>query len=232
MYLRDPAPETSVKQGKELEALLGDIGCEQTPLVKAGQVINKGPFKFTILSPDEEKLRKLLCVWPTEVTSADTAGAATDYSLSFQDILAADKFEADTSIANGSSIAFIAEADGKAMLFLGDTHDETVLKTLSSMGYSATSKLSVELIKVSHHGSKYNTSPEFLSLINTKRYLISTDGSRHGLPDKRTIARILASSEQGIVLFNYGEVIKRMLLDGESDLYPGRLEALSEGISL
>lgn len=232
VYLADDSPETSIRQGKALEALLNEIGCERAPLVMAGQTIRKGPFTFTILSPDENKLRKLLCIWPDEGSSPDTAGACTDYALSFEEIWATDKFEADASIANGSSIAFILEADNKAMLFLGDAHDETVVESLRSLGYSAEKKLSLELIKISHHGSKYSTSPDFLKLVDSGRYLISTDGSTHGLPNKRTIARILESNPGGKILFNYEKVIRRILLSHETDAYSGRLETLDEDIRL
>lgn len=232
VLLNDDSPETSARQGKALDDLLEEIGCERMPIIKAGQVIPKGPFKFIILSPNESNLKQLLHVWPYEAESAETAGAATDHSLSFEDIWAVDEFKEDSSPPNGSSIAFIAEAEGKSMLFLGDAHDKTVVESLQSLGYCSESKLNVELVKVSHHGSKHNTSENFLAMINAGRYLISTDGSRHGLPDKRTIARILVSTADGTICFNYGSVIESLLLPHEVEVYSNRLHELSEEIRL
>ena len=231
VYLRDDSPQTSARQGKALETLLEEIGCDRERLVMAGQVIMKGPFKFTILSPDEEKLRKLLCIWPETKSSPETSGATTDYEYTFDEILAYDSFNPDTSITNGSSIAFLLEVDDKALLFLGDAHDETIVKNLYMLGYSPEDKLSTELVKVSHHGSQYNTSPEFLNLIDSHRYVISTNGLKHGLPNKRTIGRLLRLSN-GIVCFNYDSVITRMLKPQEIDVYAKRFEVLNEEIRL
>lgn len=230
IYLSGNSPDTSVRQGILFESLLDANGCERAPLVIAGQTIQCGPFTFEILSPDEESLRKLLCIWPVETASAETS-QETDYGLSFEEIWEKDSFEKDTSIANGSSIAFILRADEKSMLFLGDAHDGVVVSTLRSMGISTESKLSVDMVKISHHGSARNTSREFLDLINCQNFMISSNGSIHGLPNKRTIARILASSDSTIH-FNYKRVIERMLLSDERGVYSERLVELSEEIGL
>lgn len=229
--LRDNSPLTSVKQGKSLEALLSEIDCEQQPVVIAGQKLVKGPFTFTILSPDEKKLQKLLHEWHKEPDSGQTSVNSTDYALGLDEILANDTFMADPSPYNGSSIAFILEADDKTMLYLGDSHDEIIVRNLRTLGFSEDKRLNLDLVKISHHGSQYNTSPEFLSLINTSRYIISTNGSKHGLPNKRTIARILASNE-GKIYFNYERVIAPLLLKHESDTYSSRFETLGEEIKL
>lgn len=228
IYLGNSSPLTSVQQGKNLEILLDEIGCNRAPLIKTGQTIDKGPLKFTILSPNEEKLRKLLCIWPTENCSATTSSAKTDYSLTLKEILASDHFIPDTSQANGSSIAFILEADDKKLLFLGDSHDDILIQELSLLGYSADNKLYVDLVKISHHGSQYNTSTEFLSLIDSPSFIISTNGLKHGLPNKKTIARLLAKTE-GKVYFNYESVSKLILLPEESE-YSNRFEVLDKEI--
>lgn len=230
LYLSSDSPETSVRQGKLFETLLDEIGCDRAPLVMAGQTIQNGPFTFTILSPNEEKLQKLLCVWPREKSPAETS-RETDYALSFEEILANDSFEADKSIPNGSSIAFILQADDKTMLFLGDAHDGAVTSMLRTLGYRADSKLSVDLVKVSHHGSQYNTSREFLELVASDRFMISSNGSIHGLPNKRVIARILAGSDASI-FFNYSKIIGQILLRHEEDAYSERLIGLCEEIVL
>jgi beta-lactamase superfamily II metal-dependent hydrolase len=228
--LSDVSPDTSAQQGKALEDLLEDIGCERRAIVKAGQVISQGPFTFRILSPNESDLRKLLRVWPYDGEAPETTGKETDHSLSFDEIWADDEFKEDVSFTNGSSIAFIAEADGKSMLFLGDAHDKTVVESLKSLDFSSEKKLSVDLVKISHHGSQHNTSTEFLEMIEAKKFLISTDGSRHGLPDKRTIARILSYSEEGLIYFNYSCVIESLLLPSEISSYSCRLHSLTEKI--
>jgi len=220
------SPDTSVQQGKSLEAVLKEVGCKRAPLIRAGQTIKSGPFTFDVLSPDEAALKRLLCIWPEEKNPAETS-VATDYQLSFEEILAKDSFESDTSISNGSSIAFILRADDATMLFLGDAHDGVVVSELHALGYSPESKLPVDLVKVSHHGSQYNTSRVFLELIESTRFIISTNGAIHGLPNKRAVARILAATN-ATIYFNYEKIIRELHLPEEKNSYPGRLVGLNQ----
>lgn len=220
------SPNTSVQQGKSLETVLDEVGCQRAPLIQAGQTIKSGPFTFDVLSPDEASLKRLLCIWPKEKNPAATS-AATDYQLSFDEILAKDSFESDRSIANGSSIAFILRVDDAAFLFLGDAHDGVVVSELRALGYSPESKLPVELVKVSHHGSQYNTSRVFLELVESARFIISTNGAIHGLPNKRAVARILEATNSTIY-FNYEKIIGELRLPHEKESYPGRLVGLDQ----
>ncbi|QKJ66832.1 MBL fold metallo-hydrolase [Deefgea piscis] len=232
VYLRNISPETGIKKGKELELLLDEIECKREPIIISGQVLEVGPFTFKILSPNKANLEKLLCVWPCEGRTSETAGAQNDHSLSFEEILAVDDFCGDPSKTNGSSIGFIVEADEKAMLFLGDAHDKTIVESLQNLRYSREKKLHVDLVKISHHGSQYNTSPEFLAMIEAKNYLISTDGLHHGHPDKRTIARIINSNPNAVISFNYVRPIKSLLLPQEYDKFSDQLQLLTNRIKL
>tara|TARA_R110002051_G_C8763001_1_gene502010 strand:+ start:1731 stop:2783 length:1053 start_codon:yes stop_codon:yes gene_type:complete len=229
IMLADDSPETSAKQGKDFEKLLDRLECKRAPLIMAPQEHEIGPFKLIILSPDEKQLEKLLHKWPVEEDSGETSAHVNDYHLSLDDIWADDEFESDSSVYNGSSIAFILEAEGKSMLFLGDAHDEVVTSNLRRLGYSAANKLKLELVKLSHHGSQYNTSSDFLSLVDSPRYVVSTDGSRHGLPNKRTIARIIKSTS-GKAAFNYENLIERLLLAVEIEGFSSRLEVLGDEV--
>lgn len=229
ILLADGSPQTSVKQGKDLEALLDEIGCIRAPLILAGQVHNLGPFTLTVLSPGHSQLERLLHKWPTETDSGATSSHSNDYDLSLEEIWGDDQFYSDPSIYNGSSIAFILEVEDKAMLFLGDAHDQVVADNLRVLGYSDCNRIKLDLVKVSHHGSQYNTSSETLSLIESICYVISTDGSKHGLPNKRTIARILKSTN-GKILFNYEKVISKLRLPEK--VTASRVEVLDSEIRL
>jgi hypothetical protein len=67
--------------------------------------------------------------------------------------------------------------------------------------------LRLDAFKISHHGSKNNTSAKLLSLVDCRRFLISTNGSRHGHPDQEAIARIVYRNHQNTepteLYFNY-----------------------------
>lgn len=227
ILLTDDSAETSVKQGKDLETLLDELKCERAPLIMATQVYKVGPFTLNVLSPGRSELEQLLHKWPTEAESGATSSHVNDYHLSLHDIWEDDKFQCDPSVYNGSSIAFILEADSKKLLFLGDAHDQVVVESLRALGYNEANKLNLELVKISHHGSQYNTSYELLSLINSKYYVISTNGTKHGLPNKRTIARILKATQANI-LFNYSNVITPLLFPQEAEVYASRLEVLDD----
>ena len=115
------------------------------------------------------------------------------------------------------------------MLFLGDAHDKVVFDSLRACGYSETNKLRLDLVKLSHHGSQYNTSSDFLELLDSPTYIVSTDGARHGLPNKRTVARVIKST-QGTVYFNYDHVVAPLLLNNEVEEYSFRLKVLDDEI--
>ena len=57
------------------------------------------------------------------------------------------------------------------ILLLADSHPSVIVASLRALYYSETQKLTVDYMKVSHHGSRYNTSPELLSLINCRQFI-------------------------------------------------------------
>jgi hypothetical protein len=119
--------------------------------------------------------------------------------------LAAAPFKPDDAPANGSSIAFLAEFEGKSALFAGDAHPtvlETCLREL--LGRRGEEKLQLDAFKIPHHGSKYNLSAGLLALIDCSRYLVSTNGDYFNHPDAEAIARVIIDGgEQPDIFFNY-----------------------------
>lgn len=90
---------------------------------------------------------------------------------------------------NGSSIAFILTYKNKNLLFLGDAFSEVYYQNLLKWKNRGGSSY-FNAIKVSHHGSKANTSDEFLKEFDSSIYLISTDG-KYDHPNLETIAKII-----------------------------------------
>jgi hypothetical protein len=118
-----------------------------------------------------------------------------------------DIYAPDQSLANGSSIAVIITSAGVRALFLGDAWAEDTVARLRAVK-SATGPILFDAIKVSHHGSCHNTSPELLATVDAPCFLISTDGSRHGHPDFEVLAEIVdrpAAFERRLI-FNYETV--------------------------
>jgi hypothetical protein len=204
-----------------------------------------GGMVLTLLSPTYEGLAKLRPVWKEELDKAhlvpgsaaepageaDRLGGARGPLQPDED--AKERFKPDTTEANGSSIAFLAEYDGRSALFTGDAHArvlETSIRTL--LRNRGQDKLTVHAFKLPHHGSKYNLSPALLGLLNTRRFLISTDGtsnSRH--PDPVALARIVTTVPKAQLEFNYAtdysrpwdaDRIKRKY--GHTVVFPGQHE--------
>lgn len=126
--------------------------------------------------------------------------------------LARTPFQADVSIPNGSSIAFLVEYDDeydggrtKRAVFCGDAHSSVLEKSIKSLlSERGSRQLKIDALKVSHHGSKANTSPDLLNMLHCQNFLFSTNGSRHGHPDPECVARILTTNKlKKNLYFNY-----------------------------
>jgi len=105
-------------------------------------------------------------------------------------------FGSDSSPANGSSIAVLAEWDGKRYLLSGDAYAPVMAASLERWlaeqgGGGSAGTIDLELFKLPHHGSVANISAELLALVKCRRYLFSTSGKIFGHPHDRTIELIL-----------------------------------------
>lgn len=209
-------PHTSIRQGIAFEKYLIDNGLSYEIIsTKNSEIDFCNNIKFTILSPTENKLKKLLTVWEKSPYNPNTS-VFTDYDKSFEELLQ-NEFSEDTAIHNGSSIAFILEIEGKKMLFLGDSFPSVIVNSLKGLGYTKSNKLDIEFMKVSHHGSKANTSDELLDLIKCDKFIISTNGAKHGLPNKETLAKIINKHQTCKIYFNYSNLKDKIFKENELD---------------
>lgn len=122
--------------------------------------------------------------------------------------LSKDACKLDDKIINRSSLAFMLRIKDKNLLFLGDSNPADIEYELKKLIDEDERYRNISLMKVSHHGSKYNTNNPLLSLVNIESFLISTDGSpiKDGVPSKphlETIAKILYNEPQATLFFNY-----------------------------
>ena len=196
---------TSVGQGITLENKLKSLNLDDGVVVRAGNELNLYGAKLTILSPDEAGLRRLNENWQMEETGITLLAAGHDDFSNPIGELATKKFSEDDSIPNGSSIAFLFQGNGKKLLMLGDAHPSVVEASLRMLGYSESKKLEVDAVKIAHHGSRKNTSSSLFGLIDCSNFILSTDGSKHGLPDKESLARIIHGNKTSKtnLFFNY-----------------------------
>ena len=104
----------------------------------------------------------------------------------------------------------------KRLLFLGDSFPSIVLQGLKEMNFiSSFKRLEVDYVKLSHHGSRYNTSDDLLKSIKCNNYIVTTQGC-NGKPNKETFARILKYHEPLNIFFNYKNCkTKNIFLDDD-----------------
>lgn len=198
---------TSPKQGIKFEKYLRDNKLWEGKIIEQGAICDLFGLKFKILSPNDDKLDKLLRLYEKQ-KAYFTSGGEYDFETSLKEFIDEEskpgfKFLEDTSVANGSSIAFIMEYENRNFLFLADAHPSVVIEGLNKFDYNKDNPLNAELMKVSHHGSMYNTNKELLEIVKTDNYLISSNATKHGLPNKRTIARIIHNNPNAFIDFNY-----------------------------
>lgn len=167
-----------------------------------------------ILSPDRTQLERLVPLWVKECAAhglipgrdpvVPPAGLESFGAVDIE-ALAATPFAADTSRTNATSIGFLFEYDGVRLMFTGDGDDTRLATSLAEHPEAkAGGRVRLDALKVAHHGSGGNLSRRLLDLIDCRRYLISTNGARHGHPDEVAMARILKyGGESKEICFNY-----------------------------
>lgn len=211
---------TSVKQGVDFEKYIKNKDVWDGQVIKQKDIIPWNNIIFKILSPNDTKLDKLLKQWKKkEPDSLLDTSRKNDYKKTLKELIKNDDFNEDKSPYNGSSIAFILNYENSNFLFLGDAHPTVIVNELKKLKYSESNKLKVDFVKLSHHGSQKNTSIELLKLIETDKYIISTNGGLHNHPDKLTIARVIQNNSKAKLYFNYPQLIEKIILEEDVQDY-------------
>lgn len=122
----------------------------------------------------------------------------------------------DKSVPNLASIAFLAELNNKKILFTGDGVGQDIVEILSKNAMlDSNGKFYVDILKVPHHGSERNVTPEFFNTVNAEFYVISANG-RDDNPSLNTLKWIIetkntAKRTKKIILTNMTLNVKKVL---------------------
>ncbi len=214
------------RQGERLTALLLTKGIPWNAAVEnAGLLVTPescpaftlpGGAVITLLSPDRPQLERLKANWTKVCGEADLYAdipAVTEYfgldgmeafgAAGALDVptLAAQKYEEDSAVSNGSSIAFIVEYDGRRILLGADAYPSRLTKSLSQVLGSPPYRF--DLVKVPHHGSERNLSKELVEAIDCERYLFSSNGAHFKHPSQSAVARVVHYGNKPELIFNY-----------------------------
>lgn len=227
-YVEVPAQKTtSAKQGVMLSVLLDEMS-QSGPLtwrddIEEG-VVRDLPFaRIEVISPTSEVRHLVIKEQETEgqlmlkASRKNAKDLGTKLDVLANHIPQEPNLSRQNELSNASSISFVLRCDDLILLMLGDSYPKNVESFLRSMGFSEDHPLVVDFVKVSHHGSRNNTSNELLNIIKCNQYIISTNGG-NGLsnhPDRIAIAHILCHSnrdkaEAVHLFFNYNlDIIQR-----------------------
>jgi hypothetical protein len=188
-----------------------------------------GGMKLTVLGPTPTQLANLQVVWKKELEREGLAPGSTRDAMDFLfkskrlhiagveyglpaplDVktLSQPDTDPDTSEPNASSITLLAEYQGKSALLSGDCVAPVlaggIRQLLTERGQEV---LHVDAFKLPHHGSRRNVRQDFLPLVQTPRYLFSSNGAYFNHPDQEAVARVLVQAADGDnnreLLFNY-----------------------------
>jgi hypothetical protein len=197
-------------------AVVPDIGSLPTVALEGGLLL-------TLLSPDVARLTQLGCAWAKVLRKAglDPAGPSIDElvrrarrkgvevlrvaSRPDVPVLADSQSTPDSSSANGSSIAVLAEYEGRSCLFTADAFPTVLTRSLARLRQErGLDRLAVDAIKLPHHGSRRNVTAELVRSVTARAYLFSTDGSVFGHPDAEAVARVIQyGGPAAELVFNY-----------------------------
>lgn len=214
--------DTSIGQGVKFEKFIEDKKIWNRKIIRSKKKYKVFGAELKILAPGPVKLSLLLKKWKKEAPkSLDTAAKKDDYSLSLKQHIANDEYFEDAAVHNGSSIAFIFTLDKINLLLLGDAHPGDIIDSLNHFGYSKKNKLKARLVKLSHHGSKSNNSKELFEIIDSKNYVVSTNGDLHFHPNKQLLGRLADVHPKCNVYFNYPNMIKRIFSKKDATDFPG-----------
>jgi len=226
---------TSFKQGNTFEGYVNGKGIWDEGLLTFPQkIILDERVYVQVLTPKIKDLEILLREWRRYDADDEfeTAGQSVDYGISCENLMANDVFKEDPSITNLSSISFILGVGEKKMLFLADAHPSAVVESMAFLGFAKDNKLKCEFVKLAHHGSKGNTSLDLLELIDTDKFIVTTDGSHSGLPSKRTLARIHKTHPAAFLYFNYPHLITEIYSGAEIIEFGHLLRSAEEGVTV
>lgn len=233
---RQVSPFLSVKQAEQFSKLLEDParGLPWNRAMTASDATSPAPvvvadgeplpsfqledgMRLTVLSPGAGQLKRMGREWHKALVELAPARAMLGRKAPPPPIEDFAKFDViglagkpekpDASIPNGSSIALLAEFDGRAVLLTGDAYPSVLVSSIKALQRERGREgepLKLDAYKLSHHGSANATTAALLDAIDCRRYLVSTNGNIFYHPDRETIARVITrGGPEPTLVFNY-----------------------------
>lgn len=147
--------------------------------------------RVRIISPGKKELNHFLNKWEPYCPKGEVSAYTTNLESTRENLmeLMEERLGNDSSPNNAASIAFLFEYEDVRIAFLADAKPSVCMKGLRKLKIELPYK--VDLLKLSHHGSKSNTSDVLLENLRTGIYMLSTNGNRQQVPSKAVVAHLL-----------------------------------------
>ncbi|ENH2494526.1 ComEC/Rec2 family competence protein [Vibrio parahaemolyticus] len=186
--------------GDSFKKIIEKHSRSMNPLAQ-GQRFKIRDIEIEVLSPMEEDIDELHKNW-------NASKIIEDDKLTYSK-----RQKNNGDIINRSSISVICSHEEFKLLLLGDSHPDVIENYLINGGYSKDNRLDIDLVKVSHHGSKHNTTESLLKILNCSSFYISTNGGVYNHPDDETLDMLdRRAQELGLnfdIYFNY-DIIRKL----------------------
>jgi hypothetical protein len=159
---------------------LGLVGNKpfNAPLLQGASASVDG-LDVTVVAPDTPALDKLASRWKKAKKKKDPSVITASYT--------------DGSIPNLSSIVLLVRQGGRSALLTGDARGDRVLAGLRASSLLDPEPVHVRLLKLPHHGSERNVTPDFFQSITADHYVVSADGIKHHHPHEDTLRSLVES---------------------------------------
>lgn len=203
---KEDSGEYSINEGNKLsDSLCGIDGlnwCNNTSEM-IGKSIQIGDMKICVLAPDHDVSDEYK---PKE---ADELGAAiADWNVSLESLIDnVNDDDLDEGGPNSQSIVILLECNEKKVLLPGDCTPKELYSALHNYNSTKQQPITLELMKLPHHGSMRNLTKEIMKEARCANYVISTNvNNKYCFPHKETIAKLINyrnRAEDLNVYFNY-----------------------------
>jgi hypothetical protein len=195
--------QLGIPVNRQFEGKLALVGKD----VKA---VRLGGLTLTVIGPFQRDLRKLRAEWNTWLREsqeqlerlrrqmerdARRLGASDLDRLRHAIGLASGELgdRSKVTVPNLASLMLLVEENGRQVLLTGDGHSDDVVAGLERAGMlDPEHGVHVDVLKVQHHGSEHNLTPEFAQRVTANRYLFCGNGE-HGNPDPRVVQAVIDS---------------------------------------
>lgn len=165
--------------------------------------------EMRFISPSPSALSRFAQMWDRRLSGMHHRGVAAygttgTYTCDLLSLMG-QPYQQDRSVTNGASLAFLFKFKGERLAFLGDAWSEECVSGLNAAGWSSTRPYEATLVKLSHHGSPRNLSPELVQTLRSSCFLMSTkpcDSRILPSQKKLTIARLLSEGRPITIIQN------------------------------